>query len=35
MQEIITIISGLLALVGFYWAFIETSKPKNTTNTIK
>ena len=26
MQEIITIISGILATIGFYWAFIEAPK---------
>ena len=30
MQEIITIASGLLATIGFYWAFIEN--PKTTTS---
>ncbi len=25
MQEIITIVAGLLSIVGFYWAFIEKS----------
>ena len=32
MQEIITVVSGLLAFIGFYWAFIETpdsTKPHN------
>jgi len=28
MQEIITITSGLLALIGFYWAFIESDSAK-------
>jgi hypothetical protein len=23
MQEAITVIAGLLAIVGFYWAFLE------------
>jgi len=27
MQETITIMSGFLAIIGFYWAFIETPKP--------
>lgn len=26
MRELITIASGLLAIVGFYWAFIEKDK---------
>lgn len=25
MQEIITIIAGLLSIIGFYWAFFEKS----------
>jgi len=32
MQEIIiTTVAGILAIVGFYWAFIEDSKTTHTT----
>jgi len=25
MQEVITILSGILAVIGFYWAFLENN----------
>jgi len=32
MEVILTVISGLLALIGFYWAFIEGSNNSHKTH---
>lgn len=29
MQEIITILSGLLSIIGFYWAFLQKSNKES------